>query len=355
MQYFLSTNIAVIATTVILFEAMSTVGVYLSIPLLPKELHLNHFARTRIPSSLLGWDAYDTGNPRPATISFPNTCVAAFGDSFTHSDEVTDENTWANILSARLGCNVHNYGVGGYGEDQAVAKYFFLKGKIRKASMVLVGIFEEMLRRNGAASWLFYDSQPASTLKPYSVLLNDKLVKFFPHGVKDLEGVKKYHQHDIYAAPYSFEFPFSFSLMKIVWESQISDDIVLRKGARADVYQHESSLRLENAILRELYEDRVGKVGFLIFPTPDQVKDTNSPPYQPYFEKLKMLFPNACVFDPFYFLKEKVKIHGFNLRAPLGHFNEEGNKLIADYLYNALLNCENFTSEPFVASLIKHK
>jgi hypothetical protein len=46
-------------------------------------------------------------------------CVSVYGDSFTYSSEVDAVDAWPNQLSALLGCRVNNFGVGGYGTDQA--------------------------------------------------------------------------------------------------------------------------------------------------------------------------------------------------------------------------------------------
>ncbi len=49
-------------------------------------------------------------------------CISVYGDSFAYGDEVGDEAAWANVLADRLGCRVNNFGVGGYGADQAVMR-----------------------------------------------------------------------------------------------------------------------------------------------------------------------------------------------------------------------------------------
>lgn len=50
--------------------------------------------------------------------------VAAFGDSFTHGDEVSDEHTWESYWQRESSqVEVENYGVNGYGTDQAWLRY----------------------------------------------------------------------------------------------------------------------------------------------------------------------------------------------------------------------------------------
>ena len=52
--------------------------------------------------------------PAPATAR-----IRTFGDSFTHCDQVSDGETWQEVLSAHLNEGLENYGVGGYSVFQA--------------------------------------------------------------------------------------------------------------------------------------------------------------------------------------------------------------------------------------------
>lgn len=49
--------------------------------------------------------------------------IVCIGDSFTHGDAVLAEETWPSLLQKRLGGQIANLGVGGYGIDQAVMRY----------------------------------------------------------------------------------------------------------------------------------------------------------------------------------------------------------------------------------------
>ncbi len=50
-------------------------------------------------------------------------CASTYGDSFTWSAEVSAIESWPYVLSQFLGCPVGNFGVGGYGSDQAYLRY----------------------------------------------------------------------------------------------------------------------------------------------------------------------------------------------------------------------------------------
>ncbi len=73
--------------------------------------------------------------------------IAAFGDSFTEGTEVTDEQTWAAIMSTMdPRVEVMNYGVIGYGPDQAYLRYLE-QGRRLSASIVFIGYMPENLFR----------------------------------------------------------------------------------------------------------------------------------------------------------------------------------------------------------------
>jgi hypothetical protein len=98
----------------------------------------------------IGWDSYRNG--KRIGPEYLTSCGGAFGDSFTHGDEVNSDETWPFRLSQLLGCEVENFGVGGYGQDQAYLKYQKYRSK---GQLNVLAITQEMLRRNFAASWRF--------------------------------------------------------------------------------------------------------------------------------------------------------------------------------------------------------
>ncbi len=69
--------------------------------------------------------------------------VAAFGDSFTHGDGVDNADVWTEVLArSRPGLEILNFGVGGYGLDQALLRYR-LDGRGYRPHLVLIGYMSE--------------------------------------------------------------------------------------------------------------------------------------------------------------------------------------------------------------------
>ena len=102
----------------------------------------------------------------PAGEGLVTPCISLYGDSITFGSEVSPEAAWGNILTKLLGCRVDNYGVGGYGTDQA---YLYFKRRQIEASdtapVVILSHFSENIVRNITQDFaLIYDESIA--LKP---------------------------------------------------------------------------------------------------------------------------------------------------------------------------------------------
>ncbi len=79
--------------------------------------------------------------------------IALFGDSFTHAEEVTFENTWGHLLEERLKrsgikAEVLNFGFSAYGTDQAYLRWK-RDGKQFHPQIVILGLQLENIKRNG--------------------------------------------------------------------------------------------------------------------------------------------------------------------------------------------------------------
>src|SRR5262249_47154185 len=72
-------------------------------------------------------------------------CLDVYGDSFTWADEVGDRDTWSARLSDLLKCRVRNFGVVGYGSDQAYLR--FLNAK-EHSPVVFLGHWSDNVLRN---------------------------------------------------------------------------------------------------------------------------------------------------------------------------------------------------------------
>lgn len=74
------------------------------------------------------------------------TWVSLYGDSFTWCDHVDHEHAWGNVLSNMLQVRVSNYGVSGYGSDQAFLRFLHNTGD--EAKIVFLNHLSENIIRN---------------------------------------------------------------------------------------------------------------------------------------------------------------------------------------------------------------
>lgn len=126
----------------------------------------------------LGWtNHYPTPHeerPRPRVFGVP--LLATFGDSYTHCDEVGDAETWQSYLADELRADVYNFGVGGYGPDQALLR-FREKSRELATPLVALGVVLENINRVVNRYRPFYYRETGIPLtKPRFLLERDALV-----------------------------------------------------------------------------------------------------------------------------------------------------------------------------------
>jgi hypothetical protein len=119
----------------------------------PRDMYENYLEER---NPILGWTSerwWDSGdldaNGSRLSPAFPvlgSECMSVYGDSFAWSAEVDSESAWPNQLARLLNCRVANYGVGGYGADQAYLR--FLNNDLDKAPKVILAIFSGDIERH---------------------------------------------------------------------------------------------------------------------------------------------------------------------------------------------------------------
>ncbi|MFW6127413.1 MAG: hypothetical protein ACOC6K_04295 [Thermodesulfobacteriota bacterium] len=124
----------------------------------------------------LGWRSADdqvdaAGSRLIPAFSDPQknpACVSLYGESFTEGYGVDHEHAWSNVLSQLLDCRVANFGVAGYGTDQAYLRY--LGNQQDQAPVVILGYLSENLQRNVNQLRNLLCPVPACQLKPRFIL-----------------------------------------------------------------------------------------------------------------------------------------------------------------------------------------
>ena len=106
--------------------------------------------------------------------------LAAFGDSFTHCDDVENDECWTTQLEAEVpGGEVLNFGVSGYAPDQAWLRYQQV-GRAYRPCAVLIGFMVENVHRMVNRFRPFYQPDTGITLGKPRFLPNGDGVELLP-------------------------------------------------------------------------------------------------------------------------------------------------------------------------------
>ncbi len=117
--------------------------------------------------------------------------IAAFGDSFVHSDDVSNSEMWTQQLEAlNGGLEVLNFGVGGYGTDQAYRRYLE-RGKRYAADIVIIGYMSDNLTRNVNVFTPFLRRHSFPLGKPRYLLRGDGSLQLLPQPFTRLDDIRQ--------------------------------------------------------------------------------------------------------------------------------------------------------------------
>lgn len=244
---------------------------------------------------VLGWPAANgsgaaampTARPSPAQPGAREWCVTLYGDSFTYSDEVSDTDAWGNALAQLLGCPVGNFGVSGYGTDQALLR--FNSNSSDRAAVTLVGVFVDNVLRNVNQYRYFLGGGETLGLKPRFILEEGalRLVALpqltydqFVAGLRDASPAfpsETFLPGSAYG-PVVWSFPYTLSLFKLVRSPRVSNYLRGRPNW-IDFYHPEidsRALLTTIAIIAEFRQRAATErsVIAVLFPSPASYKQT---------------------------------------------------------------------------------
>jgi hypothetical protein len=206
--------------------------------------------------------------------------IGAFGDSFTHGDDVPVQQTWIETLSRmRPGTEVLNFGVAGYGPDQALLRYHH-DGVRFQPQIVLIGFMSEDIYRSVNVFRPFYFPVGQAVAKPRFVLEGDEL-KLLPNPLSAVEdyqrlldseqsvlpmlGLHDWHYQSRYTRSPLDLFP-SVRFAKLAWHEIIQEKIITRGAynTRSEAYL------VTRGILEKFYQDVLDNQSIpilVLFPT----------------------------------------------------------------------------------------
>lgn len=143
--------------------------------------------------------------------------VAAFGNSFVYGNEVKNQDAWPRVLEDFTShIEVLNYGVGGYGLDQAYLRYL-AEGTRLSPHVVIIGFTPDDLTRVVNVYRRFRSNREIPLVKPRYVVGDDGDLHLLPSPVRRLsdyatylaapDAVKQLGRYDEWYEPLVYEDP----------------------------------------------------------------------------------------------------------------------------------------------------
>ncbi|MGH7664471.1 MAG: hypothetical protein ACRENI_09295 [Gemmatimonadaceae bacterium] len=182
--------------------------------------------------------------PAPGTLR-----VAAFGDSFVYCNEVANTDAWPSLIEEmHTGVEMLNYGVGGYGTDQAYLRYQ-AEGRALSPHIVLIGFAPVDLPRvvNVYRRFLHheeyalvkprFDFAPDGSLEllpnPYTTVAHYERVLAQPQAVLALGLHDQWYERAMYENPL-YDWSATVRLLTVFWSKAanryFSHDRLIRDG-----------------------------------------------------------------------------------------------------------------------------
>jgi len=282
--------------------------------------------------------------------------IALFGDSFTHASDVYFKDTWGSQLEVALRqegrrVEVLNFGVGGYGIDQAFLRYKIYGYKF-KPDIVIFGFQPENVGRQVNLVRPIYSlSEVMPFTKPRFVFKGEKLALMNSPTVKaaDIEDLLKNFRH-WQLAPYEYWYNQKDYWQRIWFESKLfSLGVFLAERIKhpnryiekeKEIFAVDSeAARLTVKIIEE-FRDEVKRNGgqFYIVHLPDRLKwvlNDSDPPYEELLNKLSEISEIISPEDKIRYYVRKNKCSRKDL-LPY-HYSPLANAIIADTVKEFLI------------------
>ncbi len=241
-----------------------------------------------------GWDMnYATPEgerPRQTTYGIP--LIAAFGDSFTHCDEVEDDQTWEEYTAAMLQADVYNFGTGGYGTDQAYLKFKEYYPERIKTAFVVLGLTTENINRLVNVYRPFYSLQTGVRVpKPRFKITADNRLELIPNPARTEDGLKKLSDPEFIRQLGEHDYWFNqndlpvlkFPHTALLFNKRLWREVIYKKRGKisdlnpqpwADLWDEPEPTRIMFALLDKFAQDVRQNGGIpivMIFPTIEEV------------------------------------------------------------------------------------
>lgn len=314
----------------------------------------------------LGWEPR-SANPhgyRGPRKDVETAAVAVFGDSFTLGFTPIEQ-SWLSVLETELGRPVLNFGVGGYGADQAYWRFRerYL-GRIHTPYVVLA-VMSENIARNLSLYRGFYNRRAElAATKPRYYREADGRVVYLENPLRARGELAKLAEPDFLRAvgekDYWYQyfqqfdlnemvgFPYSYYFLKALpyYAGRFYTHRIKENAPYKDLYSDRDATQILRFIIENFVEDArsAGSVPIVVFlpnwmDMDDVVHKNKRTAYAAFFETTKQRYP--ATFDAMdYFLPEFARderIAGFFQSRMDGHYNARGDRVLGEGFYRDLM------------------
>jgi hypothetical protein len=283
--------------------------------------------------------------------------IAIFGDSFTHGDDVSYEESWGAILEDILNQNglraeVLNLGGLGYAMDQAFLRWR-KHGKPLNPDLVLFGFQNSNIKRNMNLIRMFYSPDSGIIFtKPRFILKDDALQLINSPTVPPQDLINVFNnwqewelrEHEFFFQESNYS---PHPLYKSRLASFVITGLTTKFSSRRKDYDffatHSSSGKLALGII-ETFKREVEQEGGSFFivhiPTKNPLKILMEGDPLKYHDLLEMVRVTYDLLDPAPALIDQARIHGLNalLASGSSHYSKIANEAVAQTVATALLS-----------------
>jgi hypothetical protein len=291
----------------------------------------------RTPSPT-GWGSQKA---RPHPHFAKRQCGSAWGGSFTFADDVSDDEAWPYLASVRLGCEIANFGIKGFGFDQTLLLF---QEHPPQQSVVILVMVRPMVIAGATSSWTFVDLDnhlPRARLTKPMFTLQEGTLHLKSRPEPTVEAITRTYREDIYGRGWTpLQFPFTLSIARALYRWQTIQDphAIDVMGPTIEARQWREVAIATIAAMAKAAVQNDDRFVVLLLPLPGYLTD---PGLVAMLNALAKQAPAACLIDPTEELKQiAATLHDPpGLETATGHFNAVGNAALADALVRGLGRC----------------
>lgn len=295
----------------------------------------------------------------------PQPCLSLYGAAFFVNRMVDPDYGCDRVLAKLLNCQVANYGVGGYGTDQAYLTFHY--NKQDEAKVVMLGFSSDQIRWNVNRLRNLISPLPELALKPRFFINSKDELQLIP--IPDVTE-KSFYQISAHPEKYldqdfflpgglsgvqTFRFPYTICLLRAI--KPVFQRVIEKKYPYDDFYQPQhpaQALRLTAAIMA-LFSQEAKAQGrrpcIVLIPLLHDLREFQKKGtwiYQPLMDRLE----KSGV--PYFNVGPKI-IASLGSRRPAEIFqehaflNNDGQKLLGSILYHYVSLPGNIPRENFIS------